>query len=191
MKLALIYGTAAPAGRLAAAMKSFKAAAEADARVAMSEIDLAAAPVDWADGRPYERLSAASQQAIDAIAAAAAVAVFAPVYRATAPGALKNLLDLVPVEALEGKPVGIVSMGSTPHHFLGVETDLHPVLAWFGAVAAPPGVYLTAASFEAGAPTAAAAAAELAGYARTLIDLVARLSGLRLAPRPLAARARG
>ena len=36
-----------------------------------------------------------------------------PVYRASFTGALKNLLDLTPVEALRAKPVGIVAMGAT------------------------------------------------------------------------------
>jgi FMN reductase len=190
MKLALIYGTASPAGRLAAAMKSFRAAAEADKRASASELDLAAAPVDWADGRPYEKLSPASQRALDMVSGAAGAVIFTPVYRATAPGALKNLFDLIPVEALEAKPVGIVAMGATPHHFLGVDADLHPILAWFGAVMVPPGLYLTSASFEQGAPTKSAAD-ELAGYARTMVDFTARLAGAKLEPRPLAARARG
>jgi NAD(P)H-dependent FMN reductase len=190
MKLALIYGTASPAGRLAAALKCFKAAAESDKRASVSEIDLSAAPLDWADGRPYDKLSASSKHAIDDVAASAGTIIFTPVYRATAPGVLKNLFDLTPVEALEGKPVGVVSMGATSHHFLGVDADLHPILAWFGAVMVPPGVYLTSASFEAGAPTKGAAD-ELGGYARTMIDFTARLSGVRLEPRPLAARARG
>jgi NAD(P)H-dependent FMN reductase len=190
MKLALIYGTAAPAGRLAAAMKSFKTAAEADARVSVAELDLSAAALDWADGRPHDKLSSVSRHTIDEIAAAAGAVIFTPVYRAAAPGALKNLFDLLPLEALEAKPVGVVSMGATLHHFLGVDADLHPILAWFGAVMVPPGVYLTAASFEAGAPSKAAAD-ELGGYAGTVIDFMARLAGARLTPRPLAARARG
>ena len=190
MKLALIYGTASPAGRLAAAMKSFKTAAETDARVSVAELDLSAAPLDWADGRPYDKLSPASRRMIDEVSASAGTVIFTPVYRATAPGALKNLFDLLPVQALEAKPVGIVSMGATLHHFLGVDADLHPILAWFGAVMVPPGLYLTAGSFEAGVPTKAAAE-ELGGYAQTMIDFAARLTGARLQPRPLAALARG
>jgi hypothetical protein len=64
---------------------------------------------------------------------ARAVVFAAPVYRASYPGVLKNLLDLLPVEALRAKPVGILAMGASAHHYLGVDTHLRAVLAWFGA----------------------------------------------------------
>jgi NAD(P)H-dependent FMN reductase len=189
MKLSLIYGTAAPAGRLAAAMTSFKTAMEANGKASAVTLSLAATPLDWADGRPDEKLPTASRTMIEEISSSAGMVVFTPVYRAAAPGALKNMFDLLPVEALEAKPVGIVAMGATLHHFLGVDAGLHPVLAWFGAVVIPPGVYLTSASFEAGVVTKTAEE-ELAAYARTMVDFAGRLSGARIEPRPLAARAR-
>ncbi len=190
MKLALVYGTAAPAGRLATALSHFKAAVEAEDGASAPPLDLSKTSFDWADGRPQDQLSAPTQEAIREVSSCSALVIFAPVYRATAPGALKNFLDLLPVSALEAKPVGIVAMGATPHHFLGVESDLHPILSWFGAVSIPPGVYLTSSSFESGRPTTAASE-ELTFYARTMIAFTRRLDGIRLAPRPLAARSRG
>lgn len=67
-------------------------------------------------------------------------------------GALKNLLDLTPVEALRGKPVLIVAMGATDHHSLGVERHLRDVLSFFGALPVPVDVYLTSADFKDGEP---------------------------------------
>ena len=63
-----------------------------------------------------------------------AVILASPVYRGSFTGALKNLLDHLPIEALTGKPVGIVAMGATNHHYLGVDWHLRDVLAWFGAI---------------------------------------------------------
>ena len=71
----------------------------------------------------------------------------APVYRASYPGVLKNLLDQTPPEGLQNKPVGIVAMGGSPHHFLGVDWQLREVLTWFGALVAPTSVYLTGNDF--------------------------------------------
>ena len=61
---------------------------------------------------------------MEQIVGASAVLIAAPVYRASYPGVLKNLLDIAPVEALQGKPVGIVAMGGSAHHFLGVDWQL-------------------------------------------------------------------
>ncbi|MCH7621423.1 MAG: NAD(P)H-dependent oxidoreductase [Chloroflexi bacterium] len=70
-----------------------------------------------------------------------------PIYRAAFTGALKNLLDLVPVEGLMGKVCGLVGMGATDHHYLAVDTQLGPVLAWFGAHLVPVAVYLQSRQF--------------------------------------------
>lgn len=185
MMIALVYGTAAPAGRLSLAMRAFDAALQAGGGARTVPIDLAAQPLPFAGAVPDATQGANLEAALAAIRGADAVALFMPVYRAAPPGALKNLLDLLPLEALENKPVAQVSMGASPHHYLANTTSLGPVLDWFGAVALP-GLYLTSRSFENGQLTEAAAA-EIAGHAASLSDATRRLSGLRLLPRPLAA----
>src|SRR6185369_4811522 len=101
---------------------------------------------------------------------AEAVVLATPVYRASLTGALKNALDLLPVEALRGKPVGIVAMGATLHHYLGAESHLRDVLAWFGAVTLPTSVYLSSAEFKDGVlqPAGANALDELVQAAAAL-----------------------
>ena len=101
-------------------------------------------------------------------------------------GALKNLLDLVPVETLTGKPVGIVAMGATQHHYLGVDHHLRDVMAWFGALVAPTSVYLTSADFIDGGLNETSAAA-LDALLDTLGLLSESLAGKGdLGPAPLA-----
>lgn len=188
MKIALLYGAAARGGRLASAMEFCAAELGKSREVVVSALSVAEQGLDWADGRPAEKLAPTTQAMLAAVAGAEALIVFSPVYRAAPPGALKNFLDHVPVESLEAKPVGVVAMGATLHHFLGVETNLHPILSWFGAVLVPPSVYLTSKSFEDGVLTPAAAE-DLRGYAGTVADMATRLRGFRLSPRPLAAQA--
>jgi NAD(P)H-dependent FMN reductase len=91
----------------------------------------------FADGRPLDRFPDDTARVVGAIAEADVVLLASPVYRASFTGALKNLLDLTPVEALRAKPVGIVAMGATLHHYLGVDWQLRAVLAWFGALVVP------------------------------------------------------
>ncbi len=188
-RLLMLIGAATPPGRLAAAIA---AAAEA-VRVVAGDIEveimnLAETTIDICDGRPLEGYATATREAVDRIAAAAAVLIAAPVYRASYPGVLKNLLDIVPIGALQGKPVGIVAMGGSAHHYLGVDTQLRQVLGWFGALVAPTGVYLTGADFRDGQLASETARQDLAALSETLLLLMRRLDPATLGPLPLAAR---
>ena len=68
-------------------------------------------------------------------------------------GTLKNLLDHVPIEALRDKPVAIVAMGASEHHYLGAERHLRDVLAFFGALVVPTAAYLSSRDFADGVPS--------------------------------------
>ncbi|MEO8540394.1 MAG: NAD(P)H-dependent oxidoreductase, partial [bacterium] len=104
-------------------------------------------------------------------------------------GALKNALDLLPIEALQGKPVGIVAMGATLHHYLGAESHLRDILAWFGALTLPTAVYLSSADFSDGVLTEKAGAALDALLAQA--GAYAAVAGtLPDGPTPLAAASR-
>ena len=185
--LVAIVGSATPPGRLrrsvaAALDRASAAGAEVDL------IDLAEQTIAPADGRPAAELGDDTAAVIDQVAGADAVLLATPVYRGSLTGVLKNLLDHVPVEALERKPVAILAMGASHHHYLGAERHLRDILAFFGADALPVAVYLTSADFQEGEPTAAAAGeldalvAELGDRAgRPAFDGEARL-------RPLVAR---
>jgi FMN reductase len=179
-----VLGSATPPGRLR------RATAEAIARAAEHEhldghlIDLAEVDVAAVDGRTAQEIGGDTAAVVQAIAAAGAVLLATPVYRGSMSGSLKNLLDHVPVEALEGKPVAILSMGATQHHFLGAERHLRDVLAFFGALVCPIAVYLTSASFHEGAP--GAAAAQLDELLAELIALTTAAAAARaVGPRPL------
>lgn len=189
MEIALVIGQATGPGRLTAVADALREGLEREG-AAVATIDLHAAPVEICDGRPDDGYGPATRDALARISAADGVVLLSPVYRATYPGVLKNLLDLLAVDALRGKPVGIVAVGATDHHFLGVDGDLRRVLAWFGALPLPTSVYLSSAAFDASKKPSAATAAELAALARSLATLVERLAGAELGPTPLAARGR-
>jgi hypothetical protein len=117
---ATLVGAATPPGRLAAAIAAAAETAQS-ADVAVDVLNLAETPIDICDGWPLDSYSEATRGAVARIAMAGAVLIGAPVYRASYPGILKNLLDITPVEALQNKPVGIVAMGGSPHHYLAVD----------------------------------------------------------------------
>ncbi|HEX4752157.1 MAG TPA: NADPH-dependent FMN reductase [Solirubrobacterales bacterium] len=167
-----IVGSATPPGRLRRAVAAaLDRASAAGAEVDM--VDLAERTIAPADGRPPAELGDDTAAVIDAIAGADAVLLATPVYRGSLTGVLKNLLDHVPVEALERKPVAILAMGASQHHYLGAERHLRDVLSFFGADVLPVAGYLTSADFQEGEPTEAAAA-ELDALVADLRDRASR-----------------
>ncbi|HVC53946.1 MAG TPA: NADPH-dependent FMN reductase [Stellaceae bacterium] len=186
-KLLIIVGAATPPGRLAAAMAVAAEAATA-AGAAVDILNLAETRAEICDGRPLDAYDSATRDAVARVGAAQAVLIAAPVYRASIPGVLKNLLDIVPVDGLQAKPVGVVAMGGSPHHYLAVDGHMRLVLAWFGALVAPTCVYLTGGDFKDGQLASETARKDLASLTGTLLVLAQRLDPASLSPTPLAAR---
>jgi FMN reductase len=170
--LVAIVGSATPPGRLRRAVAAALDRASA-AGADVDLIDLAELTIAPADGRPPAELADDTAAVLGQIAAADAVLLATPVYRGSLTGVLKNLLDHVPVEALERKPVAIVAMGASQHHYLGAERHLRDVLSFFGADALPVAGYLTSADFAEGEPTEGAAA-ELDALVAELDDRASR-----------------
>ena len=183
--VAVLLGSVTPPGRLSSAL----AGAQGRLQAAGHEVtlsDLGRLRLGFADGRPIEQLTDDTATLVRGIAEAGAVILATPVYRGTLTGALKNALDLLPVEALLAKPVGIVAMGATLHHYLGAESHLRDILAWFGAFTLPTAVYLSSADFRDGLLGEAGAGAldALFGAAAALAAFAPKLQA---GPAPLAA----
>ncbi|MGH7842437.1 MAG: NADPH-dependent FMN reductase [Candidatus Binataceae bacterium] len=183
-----ILGSVTPPGRSLRALEyALEAARATDPALACAGLNLADYKVSFADGRPPEAFGDDTGTLVARVMLAEAVLLFSPVYRGSFSGALKNLLDHLPVEALRGKPCGIVAIGATAHHYLGVDWHLRDVLTWFGALLAPTSVYLSSVDFVDGAPNETARR-ELRELVKTLLTLRAASATGILGPAPLAAR---
>src|SRR5438128_202932 len=181
-----VLGSVTPPGRLSSALTwTLEAARSLAPDVETSMLNLGAYTIGFADGRPLDQLDDDSPKVVKMVQNADAVLFATPVYRATYTGALKNLLDLIPVDGLMGKPCGIIAMGATQHHYLGVDSHLRDVLMWFGALVAPTSVYLASADFVEGVPTEGALS-DLCALTETVLRL--RTVAGSLGPAPLAAR---
>lgn len=187
MKLACVVGAATKPGRLgkAIAFSAERARARSDT---VEVIDLALAKVEICDGRPPDQYAVETQNTIEIINSAEAVIFGSPVYRATYPGVLKNLLDHLPVAALKDKPVGIVAMAAGVHHYLGVDSHMRFVLAWFGALTLPNSVYLTNDDFTDGELSSESAKTDLGDLIATARKFSQALDGKPYGPTPLAAK---
>lgn len=183
-----ILGSVTPPGRSLRTLECVLGVArETDPALASVGVNLADYRISFADGRPPEAFGDDTATVVTRIQQADAVILMSPVYRGSFSGSLKNLLDHLPLEALRGKPCGIVAIGATHHHYLGVDWHLRDVLTWFGALLAPTSVYLTSADFAEGAPSEAARH-ELAELTRSVLRLRAVSAGAPLGPTPLAGR---
>lgn len=188
LKVVSVLGSVTPPGRMHRALGEALDRAENVGGVDVDRIDLAELSIGFADGTPLDRLEDDSADTIGRISRADAVVLASPVYRGSLTGALKNLLDLTPVDALRGKPVLIVAMGATDHHSLGVERHTRDLLGFFGALPLPVDVYLTSADFRDGLPTEDAAGRLDQGL-KGLVALTRATGGLgEFGPDPLITR---
>jgi NAD(P)H-dependent FMN reductase len=188
--LLAIVGSVTPPGRLLSATTAMLEGVHGgDPQIATQLINLADLKIAFADGRPPEQYGDDTAATVKLAMDADAVIIASPVYRGSITGALKNLLDQIPIEALMGKPVGIIAMGATTHHYLGVDWHLSDILAWFGAFVAPTSVYLASTDFVDG-KISEPALKEMLSLADAVIKMTS-VAGTRenpLGPKPLAAR---
>ena len=183
--LLAVLGSVTPPGRLHAAVATAVEAAAARPDVAASLLNLGDHRISFADGRPLDAFTDDTGKVVARVSEADAILLASPVYRGSFTGSLKNFLDLTPVDALRDKPVGIVAMGATLHHYLGVDWHLRAVLAWFGALVLPTSVYLESTHFKDGKLADDGARTALGDLVTALLDLAAAPKR-SLGPPPLA-----
>ena len=187
--LLAIHGTVTRPGRLYQAIQAALSALERDDSVAAETLHLGDYRISFADGRPLSDYDDDTQAVVERVISADMCLIATPIFRASFTGALKNLLDHVPVEGLRGKACGLIAMGATDHHYLSVDTQLRPVLAWFGAHLVPGMVYLQSRHFQDGRLADEQAIADLQSLARSMVALHRAVnSGELSGPLPLAAR---
>lgn len=114
-----------------------------DNSIIMETINVRDLDIELCDGRDPALYEGDTKSLLKKIVAADALIIGTPVYRGSYTGILKNVFDVIPNDALVGKPVGIVVTGSTQHHYLTIEHEIKPLLGFFHAHALPGGVYLT------------------------------------------------
>lgn len=157
IRLLGICGSVAKSRRTRALIDLALATAAAEPGVTVDRIDLSERALVFCDGRPPAEYTGDTAAAIDQARAADAFIIGTPIYRATYTGALKNLFDILPDDALWGKVAGLIATGGSDHHYLALETGLKPILGFFEMHALPGGVYAPPAGFVDGRPVEALA----------------------------------
>lgn len=95
-------------------------------------------------------LSTKARAALESIEQAELLIVGSPVFRASLPGLLKHLFDLVDLHAFNGKPILLASTGGSQRHALVIDHQLRPLFGFFQALTLPVGVYAIPDDFRDG-----------------------------------------
>ncbi|KOP82470.1 NADPH-dependent FMN reductase [Cytobacillus solani] len=110
-------------------------------------LDLAEYTVEFSDGRNYFEYEGDTKYVTETIMAADALIIGTPTFQASIPATLKNIFDLLPVNAFRDKVVSSVVTAGTAKHYLMVEQQLKPILAYMKAHIVPTYVFIEEKDF--------------------------------------------
>lgn len=96
-------------------------------------IDLAEYDVQFSDGRDYREYEGDTGYVARTVMEADAIIIGTPIFQASIPATLKNLFDLLPINAFRDKVVSILVTAGSPKHYLIAEQQLKPILFYMKA----------------------------------------------------------
>lgn len=123
------------------AQKGLDLLAQDGTAATVSVIELGPLAVDTARAALAGFPGEAVQAAIDRIAAADALIVGTPVYKAGISGLLKTFVDILDDDLMVAKPVLLAATGGTPRHALVIDDHMRPLFAFMRALTLPTSVY--------------------------------------------------
>lgn len=133
MKIVLLSASVVGSKTRTALNYTQKAFSEKYPDVETTILDLADYQVQFSDGRNYMEYEGDTGYVTKSVMEADAIVIGAPIFQASIPGTLKNLFDLLPVDALRDKVVSMLITAGSSKHFLVAEYHLKPILAYMKA----------------------------------------------------------
>lgn len=133
MKIVGISGSNVGAKTRTAMDYTLKMAREKYPDADITLLDLAEYEIVFSDGRNYWEYEGDTKYVTETIMAADAIIIGTPVFQASIPATLKNIFDLLPVNAFRDKVVSMLVTAGTSKHYLMVEQQLKPILAYMKA----------------------------------------------------------
>ncbi|MFS0823482.1 NADPH-dependent FMN reductase [Bacillus sp. 1P02SD] len=96
-------------------------------------LDLADYNLQFSDGRNYLEYEGDTGYVTKTIMEADAIIIGTPIFQASIPATLKNIFDLLPVNAFRDKIVSMLVTAGSSKHYLIAEQQLKPILAYMKA----------------------------------------------------------
>lgn len=150
MNIVILSGSNAGRKTCAAMDVAYQQFQEEEASAKLKLFDLKDMDMPWADGRNYLDYSGPIAELLLAIMQADALVIGFPVYQASIPAILKNVLDMLPTQALKYKAVAVVATAGSYHHQLVAEYQLKPILSYLKASVVPSYVFIHEKDFDQG-----------------------------------------
>jgi FMN reductase len=133
MKIVGLSGSKVGSKTRTAMNYTIKALTEKYPDTEMTLIDLAEYEVQFSDGRNYLEYEGDTRYVAQTIMEADAIIIGTPVFQASIPATLKNIFDLLPVNAFRDKVVSMLVTAGSPKHYLVAEQQLKPILSYMKA----------------------------------------------------------
>lgn len=127
---------------IVAVEKALEFANQYDDSINIKALNIGEYDIQYCDGRDPTMYDGDAKLIIENIKDADALIIGTPMYRGSYTGMLKNVFDILPNDALMGKPVGLIATGGSDHHYLALEQELRPLLIFFYAFVIPGTVYI-------------------------------------------------
>lgn len=96
-------------------------------------IDLAEVDMVFSDGRNFTEYTGDTGRLTRALMDADAIIIGTPIFQASIPATLKNVFDLLPVNAFRDKVVSMVATAGSAKHYLIPQQQLQPILSYMKA----------------------------------------------------------
>ncbi len=106
-------------------------------------VDLAHYNTVFSDGRNYLDYTGDTLEVTTKLMEADVIIIVTPIFQASIPGILKNVFDLLPLNAFEDKVLGVISLAGSEKHYLVVEQQLKPILSYLKAQLVQSYVFIT------------------------------------------------
>jgi len=108
----------------------------------VSFINLADYELQFSDGRNYIDYEGDTKFVTETLMKADGIVIGTPIFQASIPGSLKNLFDLLPVDAFRNKVLSIVVTAGSSKHYLVAEQQLKPILSYMKGQVVPSYVFI-------------------------------------------------
>lgn len=130
MKLVGVSGSLIGSKTSKAVYEVLTAAKNIASDIQVELVDLKEYDVEFVKGTPLSYYNDDTIKVVNTILAADVLLFGTPIYQASITGALKNLLDHLPIDAFKSKVTGMITTGGTEKHFLVPEYQLKPILTY-------------------------------------------------------------
>lgn len=133
MKIALLSGSPIGTKTRVAIDRLQEALTEQEENHEITLLDLRDLDIQQPDGRNYLDTEGDTLYLTTTLMEADIIFIGFPVFQAAIPGALKNVFDLLPVNAFRNKIAGLIVTAGSSKHYLIPELQLKPILGYMKA----------------------------------------------------------